>query len=71
MISLSYKGSHEIVEKIDCLVLARRHENPGESYSRAAFLREAVNRALAGVEITPPKVRARVRERVSAAPDAV
>ena len=67
MISLSYKDSHEIVEKIDCLVLARRRENPGESYSRAAFLREAVNRALAGVEVTPPQVRTRERVRSGAA----
>jgi hypothetical protein len=63
VISLSYKDSNEVVEKIDCLVLARRRANPGESFSRAAFLREAVNRALAGIEVTPPKVRTRERVR--------
>ncbi|MDP4006815.1 hypothetical protein [Methylobacterium sp. NEAU K] len=67
MIGLGYKDTAEVVQKIDCIVLARRRENPGESYSRAAFLRDAVNRALAGVEVTPPKVRTRVRERSSAA----
>lgn len=67
MIGLGYKDTAEVVQKIDCVVLARRRENPGESYSRAAFLRDAVNRALAAIEVTPPRVRIRERVRSSAA----
>ena len=67
MIGLGYKDTAEVVQKIDCVVLARRRENPGESYSRAAFLRDAVNQALAAIEVTPPRVRIRERVRSSAA----
>jgi hypothetical protein len=66
MIGLSFKGKPEDVSKIDCIVLAKRRENPSENYSRAAFVRDAVTRALAEYDVEPPTVRARTRERVRA-----
>ena len=62
MIALGYKDCAEVVEKIDQIVMARRRENPAVTYSRARFLREAVNRALHDLDVTPPKIRTRVRE---------
>ena len=61
MIALGYKDTAEVVEKIDKIVMARRRENPADTYSRAKFIREVVNRALAEFEITSPKTRERVR----------
>ena len=62
MVSLGYKDSPEVAERIDRFVWARRREDPTQTYSRSKFLREAVNRALAEHEAeTPPRVRERVR----------
>ncbi len=66
MISLGYKDNSEVVDKIDQIVMARRRENPAVLYSRAQFLREAVNRALADLEVAPTKTRTRERIRFAA-----
>lgn len=66
MIALGYKDSSEVVDKIDQIVMARRRANPAVTYSRAQFLREAVNRALADLEATPPNIRTRQRVRFGA-----
>ncbi len=59
MIALGYKDTAEVVAKIDGIVIERRRANPAVTFSRAAFLREAVNRALAEVEVPPTKTSVR------------
>jgi hypothetical protein len=67
MIGLGYKDSLEVVAKIDQIVFERRRANPSVTFSRAAFLREAVNRALAEAEVPPTQIRVRMRERYRSA----
>ena len=67
MIALGYKDTAEIVRTIDDIVMDRRRADPSVTYSRAKFIKEAVHRALAGIEVTPPRVRIRERVRSSAA----
>ena len=64
MIALCCRNSPEVVEKIDCIVLAKRRASPDTTYSRARFLKDAVDRAVADFEVLLPKVRTRQREPV-------
>ena len=67
MVALGYTDTAEVVQKIDRIVMARRRENPADTYSRAKFLREVVNRALADFEMAPPQIRTRERVRSNVA----
>ncbi|AMB46904.1 hypothetical protein [Methylobacterium sp. AMS5] len=63
MIALGYKERADVVEKLDRAVQERRAANTTESYSRARFIREAVNRALDDLnDPVEPKVWTRRRK---------